>query len=71
METLKNITGYNANKFVKDEHVFIEGEGCWFASKEIADKNHRKTGNEVHIYYNTKTIEGVELFQQRCGNVWD
>ena len=68
---MKNLKGYNANKRVSDPHVFIQGEGCFFPTKEMAANNFHKTGNEVGLFFVEKNIDGVKLYKQLCRNVWD
>lgn len=65
------IKGYNANKFVKAEHVFIEGQGSFFFSEKSAKENTCCNGNSVGVYTEKITHEGVELFREMCTNVWD
>jgi hypothetical protein len=59
------------NKFVKDDHVFIPGEGCWFKTKKLAKKNFSKNGNVVGLFYETKEILGKTMYMMLCSNVWD
>ena len=67
----KSIKGYNANKFVKYEHVFEEGVGCWCFSKNDAIENNNFTGNEVDCFFLERIINGYTFFIQQNGNVWD
>jgi hypothetical protein len=64
---------FNMNKSVKNnlDYIFIEGDGCFFFTKEDADKAHYKTGNEVGLYYVEKEINGKIMFQQCESNVWN
>jgi hypothetical protein len=71
MTAFKKLTGYNKNKFVKEEHVFIEGVGCFYETEELAKKHgHSKmifTGVHVASYIH----EGVQVFRTGATNVWD
>ena len=72
------LTGYNSNQFVKEEHVFIpdsnstkEGHyGTFFFSKEIAKKQ-AYMSNGIGLYLISINHEGVELYQANYTNVWD
>ena len=68
---MENLTGYNTNKFVKEEHVFIEGKGTFYFSEEIARKNNYKTGNEVGLFIEEIQHEGTTLYRQLNKNVWE
>jgi len=64
---------FKMNKYTKNvlDHIFIKGSGCWFFSKEDANKAHYKTGNEVGLHYREKEIDGKIMFQQRESNAWN
>jgi hypothetical protein len=60
----------NGNKFVKAEHYFFAGEGCFFPTKEAASLNfnaHNCTG----VYFVEKVIDGIKWFQKLATNVWE
>lgn len=65
------ITGYNGNKLIKAEHVFIEGKGTFYLSEKSAKENTCNNSNSVGIYMETIIHEGIELFREMCTNVWD
>jgi hypothetical protein len=71
MTEFKNLAGYNSNKFVKENHVFIKGKGTFYETKELASKYNIKTGNEVGLFYETLEIEGREVFKELNSNVWN
>ena len=71
MKGFKELTGYNANRFVKEEHVFIKGEGTWYETIEKAEANNRKTGNEVGLYIAEYVHEGVTVYREFQTNVWN
>ena len=67
----ENITGYNANKFVKSEHVFIEGNGSFFFSKEAAKRDAGVNTNFVGEHFVTIEHEGLTLYKIGYTNVWN
>jgi len=70
MKAFNELTGYNKNKFVKENHVFIEGEGCFYETKELAIKyGHDKNIFIVHL--GSYIHEGVEVFRTGATNIWD
>lgn len=71
MKAFNELTGFNKNKFVKVSHVFIEGEGSFYETIELAKTNHRKTGNEVGLYIETLIHEGREVYRESNTNIWD
>lgn len=71
MKSFTELTGYNQNKFVKVNHVFIEGQGTFYETKELASKANLKTGNEVGLHFETLIHEGVEVFKELNSNIWD
>ena len=71
MKAFNELTGYNENKFVKTNHVFIKGEGCFYETIEAARQAHHKTGNEVGLYIETLIHEGREVYRELNTNVWD
>jgi len=71
MKTFKDLTGYNTNKFVKENHVFIEGQGTFFETIELAELANKKTGNEVGLYIETYIHEGIEVYKELQSNIWD
>ena len=70
MTTFENLKGYNTNKFVKENHVFIEGFGTFYKTIEIA-KNQFNSKNCVGIYLETKNIKGLNVFRYLNSNVWN
>ena len=68
---MKNLTGYNSNKFVKENHVFVKGEGTFYLTEKEARDNNKKTGNEVGLFLDTLSHEGVTLYRELNTNVWD
>lgn len=60
----------NGNKMVTIEHVFVEGAGCFFATREIA---HREGvgPNASGIWEKTITALGRTWFKAGQLNVWD
>ena len=71
MIAFNKLVGFNSNRFVSEDHVFIRNEGCFFETKELASKNNGKTGNEVGLFFDTKVIEGREVFRELNTNIWD
>jgi len=71
MTTIENLQGYNSNKFIKENHFFIDGVGTFYESEEIAIKNKARTGNEVGAYIDTLIIQGVKVFRELHTNCWD
>ena len=71
MKNFKELTGYNSNKFVKTEHVYIKGLGTFYQTEEKARANSHKTGNEVGAYIEKHTHEGVTVYRESFTNVWD
>ena len=71
MKNFKNLTGYNSNKYVEVNHVFIKGEGTFYETKELANKNNKKTGNEVGLKYEIIKHEGVNIYKQLSSNAWN
>jgi len=65
------LTGYNTNQFVKAEHVFIEGQGTFYFTEEIARNENTKTGNEIGLYIEEILHEGTTLYKELNKNVWD
>ncbi len=68
---MRNLTGYNTNKFVKAEHVFIESKGTFYFTEEIARKENSKTGNEVGLYVEEIHHEGITLYRELNKNIFD
>ena len=71
MKAFKELTGYNSNKFVKENHVFIKGAGTFYETKELADKNNTKTGNEVGLHIVEYNHEGNTIYNQKSSNAWN
>ena len=67
----QNLTGYNSNKFVKVDHVFIPGEGSFYETRELAISNYGKTGNEIGFHIVEFLHEGVIVFKGAQINVFD
>lgn len=59
----------NGNRFVKQPHIFIQGEGCYFPTLEIAIAQ-GTSPNGVGLW--TKQIEfnGSTYFKAGNTNVW-
>ena len=71
MKKFNELTGYNDNKFVKVNHVFIDGEGSFYETKEIARENNYKTGNEVGLHIISIIFEGIEVYREAQTNVFN
>ena len=71
MKNFKELTGYNKNKFVKENHVFIEGEGTFYETEELAKKYGHDKMIFVGVSVGTYTHEGVQVFRTGATNVWD
>jgi hypothetical protein len=71
MKAFKELTGYNKNKFVKENHVFIEGEGTFYETKELAIKYGHDPMIFVGVNVGSYMHEGVEVFRTGATNVWD
>lgn len=71
MKAFNELTGYNSNKFVKENHVFIKGEGTFYETEDLARKNNHKTGNEVGLYIKKYTHERVEVYRELNSNIWN
>ena len=70
-KTMKNtIKGYNVNKFIEDEHVFIQKKGTFFFDKETAENNFDKR-NQVGCFFDIILHDGVELYRMLSCNVWN
>ena len=67
---MKNLTGYNANKFVKAEHVFIEGKGTFYFEIDTAN-NEFDFNNEVGIHLETIQHEGTTLYRIASTNLFN
>ncbi len=70
INTFENLKEYNKNKFVKENHVFIEGEGTFYKNIEIA-KNEFNSKNCVGIYLETKNFKGLNVYRYLNRNVWN
>jgi hypothetical protein len=74
MKSFKELPGYMANKFVKDEHIFIPGKGSFYETKENAIaiyNNLPGSGNGVKCEIETAIIEGVTVYNCHETNVFD
>mgnify|MGYP003402506466 CR=1 FL=1 len=71
MKAFNELTGYNTNKFVKENHVFIQGEGTFYETKELAIKYGHDKMIFVGVSVGTYIHEGVEVFRTGATNVWD
>ena len=71
MKKFEQLTGYNTNPFVKENHVYVEGCGTFYATVDDARKNNKKTGNEVGLHIDKITHDGVELYRELQTNIWD
>ena len=60
----------NGNKFVKAEHVFIQGVGCFFPTLEIA-KRESYSPNGVGYWEETIVFAGKTWFQTGHTNIFD
>lgn len=80
----KDLIGYNGNSKVEAEHIFIpevtgnkEGfrintySGCFFFSKEEAEKNANHSPNETGFYFIEIEYQGYTLYQHLASNVWN
>jgi len=67
----KELTGYNKNKFVKENHVFIEGEGTFYETEELAIKYGHDKMIFVGVSVGTYIHEGVQVFRTGATNIWD
>ena len=70
MTTFENLKQYNTNKFVKENHIFIEGEGTFYKTIEIAKKEF-DSRNCVGVYLETKKINSLNVYRYLNRNVWD
>jgi len=71
MTIFETLTGHNTNKFVKENHVFIQGEGTFYETKELARKYNIKTGNEVGLFIDEIIHEGMKIYRELSTNVFD
>lgn len=71
MKTFEQLTGYNENIFVKNDHVFIENVGTFYKTKQIAKERNLKTGNEVGLYIESYIHEGVIVYRELQQNLFD
>jgi hypothetical protein len=71
MKAFNELEGYNKNKFVKENHVFIEGEGCFYETKELALKYGHDNTIFVGVCVGSYIHQGVEVFRTGATNVWD
>jgi len=71
MKAFKELSGYNANRFVKEDHVFVPNVGCFYETKELAIKNGHNSNIFVGVHVSTYIHEGVEVFRTGAINVWD
>jgi len=70
MTTFENLKEYNTNKFVAENHVFIEGVGTFYKTKEIAENEFDST-NCVGVYLEIKNLKNVNVYRYLNRNVWD
>jgi hypothetical protein len=72
MKQFKELTGYNANKFVKNDHVFILNVGTFYESEELAIKHsHFDPNIFVGVHVSFIIHEGVKIYRTGATNVWD
>lgn len=71
MKSFKELTGYNKNKFVKEDHVFIPNVGCFYETKELAIKYGHDTNIFVGVSIGTYNHEGRDIYRTGATNVWD
>lgn len=74
MKKFNELTGYNKNKFVKEEHVFIPGIGTCHETKEkaiAAGKAMNKTGNMIGLHIIEHEIEDLIVYEFCFENVWN
>lgn len=70
MTKFENLDGYNTNKFVTENHVFIKGIGTFYKTKDIA-KIEFNSNNCVGVCLETKNYKGLNVFRYLATNVWD
>jgi hypothetical protein len=60
----------NGNQFVKTEHVFVPGEGCFFpsAEKAMSELSYNAIGKHVCAILE---LGGKTWFQAGATNIWD
>ena len=71
MKHFKELTGYNKNKFVKEDHVFIPNVGCFYETRELAIRHGHDPMIFVGVSIGSYIHEGVEIFRTGATNVWD
>ena len=71
MKAFEELTGYNTNKFVKENHVFIKGNGTYYKTEELALKYGHDKNIFVGVSVSTYIHEGVEVFRTGATNIWD
>lgn len=59
----------NGNKFVKVSHVFVEGRGCFFQTRDIAI-DQGTSANGVGLWVETIEFDGQTWFRAGNENVW-
>lgn len=65
-----NLAILNGNKFVKTEHVFVVGDGCYFATEQEAI-NQGTSSNGVGLWTKTLEFDGKTWFQAGNTNCFD
>ena len=71
MKKFNELTGFKCNPYVKEDHVFIAGLGCFYETAELARLNNKKTGNEVGLYIETANHDGVSVYRELQENIFD
>lgn len=60
----------NGNKFVKEQHLFVPGQGTFYPAKEIAVKK-GTSPNGVGYWEKEYCFDGYTYFQAGNTNQWD
>ena len=60
----------NGNSLVKTLHLFIEGQGTFFPTREIAI-DHGTSPNGTGLWVETVTFDGKTWFKAGNTNVWN
>ncbi|MCE5220116.1 MAG: hypothetical protein LLF98_02315 [Clostridium sp.] len=74
MKTFKQLTGYMGNQFVKEDHVFISGEGCFYETKEKAREiynNKPNSANGANFEFTVAIVDGVEVYNYHETNIYN
>ena len=60
----------NGNKFVKAEHVFVIGDGCYYSTMDEAVKQ-GTSPNGTGLWHRTIEFDGKTWYQAGNNNCWD